>query len=748
MADAPTIANLSPKELGKHLRDVRRRKGLSQSEVARGAGLTRRELNAYEKGKVPIPDSDLFVLAGSCGVDVTELRLPTPTPELGATTAEADTPSAPAPAAPPSTIEDTVNLLRRSQEVAAPPLEVPSGRRRPRALGAAPATAPAATEPAHAPTPAAPPAPDLPAAEPEWAIEQINPLEAVPWPDDVHLAPPPASAEPTTAEPVDVFEELARLPESPPLPADEAEPDLFRPLPDLVNAPPLDAIEELDGDPYDEWPELDGTDDPVPTERNGEPVLVEMPNGAATFDITSAADAPPIDVAARTDSFVSPWEALQQTRDGGRFDTPTELPDSVYAFDTPPAEEPASTEEWPDQVWPSDPAGFATPATDPSGFDVHEDDGWAPADDEWAFGFGEDGVPSSADVGFDSRFAGDALLEQAPGPWAHEPDPAATSTGFYIDWGDPADELPALPAWDATAPASEPVDPWTEPVDPWTVPVDAAEAADAFAAIVTVERYEPADATPPEEIDESADAEAPDEVEPIFAEREPEPVDDDADLPVISWRPDDAPVREPDPDLGSELDEEPEPDPEPEETFAVAGSEWELGNAVPLVEVRSTGGLVMCRADERWALADVTAARDFALEAYVDFRSGPGFGVLFRAEVDGDGRMSGYSFDVDPVYDGGAYLVREWRADRELWNPIEHVTAPDAEAMHGLLAVRVTVDDDRLVASVNGEVVLTVESLKQASVDRGREGASGNRVGIQAWSSTDLVIDELRVAEH
>ena len=77
MAEASTLETLSPKELGKHLREVRRRKGLSLSEVARGAGLTRRELNAYEKGKSPIPDSDLFVLAGSCGVDVAELRVPT-----------------------------------------------------------------------------------------------------------------------------------------------------------------------------------------------------------------------------------------------------------------------------------------------------------------------------------------------------------------------------------------------------------------------------------------------------------------------------------------------------------------------------------------------------------------------------------------------------------------------------------------------------------------------------------------------
>src|SRR5436190_8588360 len=84
MAKAPPVTNPTSKQIGRHLRDVRRRKGLSLSEVARGAGLTRRELRAYEKGKSPIPDSDLFVLAGSCGVDVAELRVPSDAADLGA----------------------------------------------------------------------------------------------------------------------------------------------------------------------------------------------------------------------------------------------------------------------------------------------------------------------------------------------------------------------------------------------------------------------------------------------------------------------------------------------------------------------------------------------------------------------------------------------------------------------------------------------------------------------------------------
>src|SRR3954468_6273148 len=104
MADASTTElTVTPKELGKHLRSVRRNKGLSLSEVARGAGLSRRELVAYERGKVPIPESDLWVLAGSCGVDVAELVPSTTSRELVVA------------GEPATSIGDTVAQLRRNQ---------------------------------------------------------------------------------------------------------------------------------------------------------------------------------------------------------------------------------------------------------------------------------------------------------------------------------------------------------------------------------------------------------------------------------------------------------------------------------------------------------------------------------------------------------------------------------------------------------------------------------------------------------
>ena len=92
--------------------------------------------------------------------------------------------------------------------------------------------------------------------------------------------------------------------------------------------------------------------------------------------------------------------------------------------------------------------------------------------------------------------------------------------------------------------------------------------------------------------------------------------------------------------------------------------------------------------------------------------------------------------------------MRQWEANRELWNPIAHVPSDDPATMHGRLTLRLVVTNERLVASVNGVEVLSVENLKQASADRGREAAAGARVGVQAWSSSDLVIETLRVAAH
>ena len=759
MAEASLELTVTPKQLGKHLRDVRRKKGLSLSEVARGAGLSRRELVAYERGKVPIPESDLWVLAGSCGVDVAELMPRTSAPELAAGAS--------------ATIGDTVAQLRRNQDDAdlapylaslhrlkelAPGKRVPVKDRELKAIADALGREPKAMEqrlqkvmhvspeeasrlreiilPPIRPRPA-PKAIEAPAAE--------IPAPALPSAPPAFLDTPLDTPIDTAAgHNVDVFEELARLPEPVPLG------DPTAPVPDmLAPPPPPEGTVEL----------VDGLPQPVNASGFGnggfgaggfatpEPVLVDT--AAAVWN---AAEAPPIDVAQRQGSDIWDWAeapgAPLPTRPTGPDSweptgwqppaPPGSGADGLPAFwestddwtpiapesslaapetdawlstDLNPSAEPLSADDapeanawaptdWEAATWGADP-GAASP-DDPELVTTDPGDPWTA--NEWPEDLLADATEAQADElqidTLEARGADGAAVDAdavAGGPWEHQTDPEAISSGFYVDWGtgDTPEGAEAAPA------------PWETLVGP-----------------------DPGEATPDEP------------VAPCWEPEPPAPPEDDDAPPMIMWRADAGlPALTADAEPAVEL----EPEPTSEE-FVAASDDWELGNALPLVEVRGQGALVMRRADERWALADVTTTSDFIVEVDVDFRSGPGFGVLFRASVDEAGRMSGYSFDVDPIYDGGGYLVRQWSADRELWNPIARVDTGDPSAMHGALTVRLVAVDDHLTALVNGVEVLTVESLKEASVDRGREAATGDRVGVQAWSSSDLVIDTLRVA--
>jgi transcriptional regulator with XRE-family HTH domain len=691
MDKARTLAKPSPKRVGKQLRALRRKKGLSLSEVARGTGLSRRELVAYERGKVEIPDSDLWVLAGACGVDVSELVPPAEVPAL---------------VAAPSSIEDAITHLRSGQDDyvlnrhlntlaalrALPPgsqvqlqdserasmvetlgpdpgaieqqlvdrmrvSREEAARLRELILPSAPRYSPLAVE--------APPEPEAPPAADPWfggAFEEETPTG-----------------------PVDVFEELARLGE--PRPGVHADAE----------------VEDQSGAPL-------------------EAVLVETPAVASATAVVRAGDAPPIDVAARLEADAwrgTTWDPTASAMGGANATTgeplttrqpqPWEPPPSAWDAPWDTTTEPVTPVDDPVEA-PTAPLGDADRG--PTSLEIEEfvDDWVTPPADVAPFPW----ASTTADAGpdrygpVDQPFLApfepaDAPTDTEPpadlGPWGHEPDPAATSSGFYVDWGTgSAAPEPSGSPWDGLDTADGDVAPisWrplTEPApEPVGYPVATAtyEVVDAVATI---------DVAP----------------EP-FVRTVPDPV--------------------------------PDPVPEPVEEFVTAGSEWILGNAVPLVEIRGQGGLVMRRADERWALADVTTTPDFVLEVEVDFRSGPGFGVLFHASADDGGHMSGYSFDVDPIHEGGSYLIRQWQADRELWNPLARVAAVDPASMHGVLTIRIVVVDDTVDASVNGERVLAVESLKQACADRNREPADGDRVGIQAWSSSDLVIDTLRVAER
>ena len=60
-------------EIGKRLREARRRRGLSQSDIARSAGITQASVSNYETGKRELPLSTVLNLVAALDVPLGEL---------------------------------------------------------------------------------------------------------------------------------------------------------------------------------------------------------------------------------------------------------------------------------------------------------------------------------------------------------------------------------------------------------------------------------------------------------------------------------------------------------------------------------------------------------------------------------------------------------------------------------------------------------------------------------------------------
>jgi transcriptional regulator with XRE-family HTH domain len=61
--------------LGRAIRDARRRKGISQTELGRLVGMSQRTISSLELGRVGLPVSDLYRIGKALDVDPIELLL-------------------------------------------------------------------------------------------------------------------------------------------------------------------------------------------------------------------------------------------------------------------------------------------------------------------------------------------------------------------------------------------------------------------------------------------------------------------------------------------------------------------------------------------------------------------------------------------------------------------------------------------------------------------------------------------------
>ncbi|HSO94993.1 MAG TPA: helix-turn-helix domain-containing protein [Acidimicrobiia bacterium] len=647
----------SPKDVGRNLRQVRKQQGLSRGAAARSAGLTRRELAQYERGKVQVPESDLWCLAGSCGVDVSELlprREPLHvSPDLSTISTGDTIRHLRGPAEPDGVLREYLAMiyeLRNLPPGTPVPLRQPDLAALADALGGTPDTiehrlvellGASPEEAARLRSMILPPL-SLPSA-PVRETPRIDPYAALGTPEvspavEQFFADPPAT---------DLFP--PSTPGAPPSP--------FAPSP--PEPPPLNAS-ATDAAPFG-TPPADSTSYAAPPSTDLPGPVPPPPDPFASAAATPAAGPTP------SDPFAGPVDPLASAASSVRDPFATQLDDPLAPPPLPP-----------------DP--FALPPVPPTS------------------------VAAPADASSSAQPAEMTPLE-----------PTTPASPFETPHGNGHRALvddPFAPHWGPKNGDAPPVDGLGINVTDAIVvddPMGPPASADPFAAGA------PAPADPP--IDLPAAASPP-----------------TSSVPPIVWSAELAPAPtavEPDA-VSRDVDAAPR--------FERAGAQWQIGGIFPAMAMADDGTLALRRADARWALTDLRASGDCIIEAAFDFRAGSGFGIVFRGAVDDGERITGYSFDIDPIAGGGGYLLRLWEDSRQHWRPLAQAPVTDAAQLYGRHVVRLALRADQLTVSVDGEPVLDLPALSRATVDLGRQPCRGDRVGVQAWSTTEVTVESFRVA--
>ncbi|ACL25467.1 family 16 glycoside hydrolase [Chloroflexus aggregans] len=113
---------------------------------------------------------------------------------------------------------------------------------------------------------------------------------------------------------------------------------------------------------------------------------------------------------------------------------------------------------------------------------------------------------------------------------------------------------------------------------------------------------------------------------------------------------------------------------------------------------------------------------------------GNGYGVFFRDS--GGEKFNGYSFQYDPGYGRGAFIIRKWVNGNELSMPIARTNAPLNYDWYGTdRRVRIEVRGDTFIAYVDGQPVVQARD----------SSFSGGGIGFRSWDNSSACFDDLTV---
>lgn len=135
-------------------------------------------------------------------------------------------------------------------------------------------------------------------------------------------------------------------------------------------------------------------------------------------------------------------------------------------------------------------------------------------------------------------------------------------------------------------------------------------------------------------------------------------------------------------------------------------------------------------------ITDDSFGPDYVVETDANLHSGNGYGINFNTSKNENGRMEGYTFQYDPGYRGGQFIMRKWVNGYELYPPFAAAAAPDDYDWHDVdRHVAVDVNGDTFPASIDGEPVVTGQDSSYM------EGG----VGVRVWNGGEACFDDFAV---
>lgn len=127
---------------------------------------------------------------------------------------------------------------------------------------------------------------------------------------------------------------------------------------------------------------------------------------------------------------------------------------------------------------------------------------------------------------------------------------------------------------------------------------------------------------------------------------------------------------------------------------------------------------------------------DYSVDIRVaELQSGDGYGVWFRADPNAPNGVNGYTFQYDPGYGQGEFIIRKWVNGSER-SPFARASAAnfDWNVPHN---IKVDVVGDTFIAYVDGQPVLTGQDSTYSS----------GTAGLRTWDSSHATFEDYTISE-